>query len=162
MYIKQSDLLRGLDKKFLIHFFEASIKETHSAGSILFREGDSSDYFFILLKGSIRLELGKLGRTTYLVNHAGEAFGWSALVGRDVYSASAICLKDTMIMKFKNKHIREITASDSFNGMKFYKRLARMLGNRLIHSYHVESETIPDNLMYSFGSGQEIKSYAAL
>jgi hypothetical protein len=34
-----------------------------------------------------------------------------------------------------------------------------MLGNRLIHSYGLETDTGSDELKYSFGTGQDIESY---
>jgi CRP/FNR family cyclic AMP-dependent transcriptional regulator len=159
MYFKQSDLLWGLDKHFIQEFIETSMKETHPKGFMLFEEGDPADFFFILVKGSIRLKLGKPGRTTYLINHAGEAFGWSGLVGLQKYSTSAEFLKESMVMRFAKEFVQEITEDNPLNGMKFYRRLARMLGDRLIHSYHHETYTIPDGLNYSFGTGQDIESY---
>ena len=113
----------------------------------------------ILVKGIIRLFPGEQNGTTYLVNHAGEAFGWSSLVGMDNYSASAECMEESMVMLFDKNSIRVLTEADPLNGMRFYRRLARMLGNRLIHSYHYVTDTVPDGLDYSFGSGQSVKSY---
>jgi CRP-like cAMP-binding protein len=159
MYIKQSDLLLGLDKHFIQKFVETGIKETHPKGFKLFLEGDPAEYFFIMVKGGIRLSLGNQNRTTYLVNHAGEAFGWSSLVGMDKYTASAECVKETMVIRFTREFFTDIVEADPVNGMHFFKHLARMLGNRLIHSYHLESETVSDGLEYSFGSGQSIGSY---
>ncbi len=112
-----------------------------------------------MVKGSIRLKPGEQDKTTYLVNHAGEAFGWSSLVGMDKYTASAQCLKETMFMRFTKEFVQEITEADPVNGMRFYRRLARMLGNRLIHSYRHETDAVPDGLKYSFGTGQNIESY---
>ena len=161
MYIKQSELLWGLDKHFIQEFIEPAIKETHPKGFMLFKEGDPADCFFILVKGSIRLSLGKQKRTAYLVNHAGEAFGWSSLVGLDKYSASAECLKESMVMRFPKEIIETVTEADPLNGVKFYRRLARMLGKRLIHSYQLETDVVSDGLEYSFGTGQNIESYTA-
>jgi CRP/FNR family cyclic AMP-dependent transcriptional regulator len=162
MYIKQSDLLWGLDKHFILEFTKLGMKETRPKEFMLFKEGDPADFFFILVKGGIRLSLGEESRTTYLVNHAGEAFGWSSLVGLQKYTASAVCLKETMVMRFAKESIEVVTEADPLNGMQFYRRLAQMLGNRLIHSYHLETENVSDGLEYSFGTGQNIKSYTTL
>jgi CRP-like cAMP-binding protein len=159
MYIKQSDLLWGLDKHFIQEFIETGMKTTHPKGFKLFNVGDTADLFFILVKGSITLNLGEQNRTTYLINHAGEAFGWSSLVGLEKYTASAECIEESMVIRFAKEFIDDVTEADPVNGMKFYRRLARMLGNRLIHSYRLETDTGSDELKYSFGSGQDIESY---
>ncbi|SDP54791.1 Crp/Fnr family transcriptional regulator [Desulforhopalus singaporensis] len=159
MYLQQSDLLWGMDKEFVQKFIGSGMKETHPKGFKLFQEGEPAEFFFIMVKGSIRISLGEHGRTTYLVNHAGEAFGWSSLVGMKSYTASAQCLKETTFIRFTKEFVDEIVEEDPVNGMKFYKRLAGMLGNRLIHSYHLEPADLSDGLEYSFGSGKDIESY---
>jgi len=159
MYIKQSELLWGLDHHFIREFIESAMKKTHPEGYKLFGAGDPADFFFILVKGSIRLSVGEQDKTTYLVEHAGEAFGWSSLVGIPKYSASAECVKESMVMIFAKEFVQSVTDDDPVNGMRFYRRLARMLGNRLIHSYHLEVDGVTDGLQYTFESGEKIESH---
>ena len=159
MYIKQSELLWGLDHHFIRKFIESAMKKTHPEGYKLFGAGDPADFFFILVKGSIRLSVGEQDKSTYLVEHAGEAFGWSSLVGMPKYSASAECVKESMVMIFAKEFVQSVTDDDPVNGMRFYRRLARMLGNRLIHSYHLEVDGVTDGLQYTFESGEKIESH---
>ena len=159
MYIKQSELLWGLDNHFIKEFIESAMKKTHPEGYKLFSAGDSADFFYILVKGCIRLSVGEQNKTTYLVEHGGEAFGWSGLVGMPRYSASAECVKESMVMIFAKEFVENVTDSDPVNGMRFYKRLARMLGNRLIHSYHLEIEGVTDGLQYTFETEENIESH---
>lgn len=143
MYIKQSDLLWGLDNHFIKEFIDSAIKKTHPEGYKLFNAGDSAEFFYILLKGAVRLTIGEQNKTTYLVEHAGDAFGWSGLVGMPKYSASAECIKETMVLVFARDFIQSVAEADLENGMRFYRRLARMIGNRLIHSYRLIAEGVP-------------------
>ena len=158
MYIKQSELLWGLDNHFIKEFIESAMKKTYPEGYKLFSAGDPADYFFILMKGSVRLSGGEEDKTTYRVEHAGEAFGWSGLVGMPKYSASAECVKETMVMIFAKEFVQGVAEADPVNGMRFYRRLARMLGNRLIHSYNVEIEGVTDGLNYTFETAEPIDS----
>ncbi|MCP3890210.1 MAG: Crp/Fnr family transcriptional regulator [Desulfobulbaceae bacterium] len=159
MYIKQSELLWGLDNNFIKEFIESAMKKTHPEGYKLFSAGDSADFFYILLKGSIRLSVGEQDKTTYLVEHAGEAFGWSGLVGIPKYSASAECAKESMVMVFAKEFVQNVTDADPENGMRFYRRLARMIGNRLIHSYHLEIDGVTDGVQYTFESKESIEPH---
>lgn len=159
MYIKQSELLWGLDNHFIKEFIDSAMKKTHPEGYKLFSAGDPADFFFILTKGSIRLSVGDEDKTTYLVEHAGEAFGWSGLVGMPKYSASAECIKESMVMVFVKEFVQSVTDADPVNGMRFYRRLARMLGKRLIYSYNLEIEGITDDLEYTFETGETIESH---
>ena len=159
MYFKQSDLLWGLDNHFIKKFIESAMKKTHPKGYKLFNAGDTADFFFIMMKGSIRLSIGELKRTTYLVEHAGEAFGWSGLVGMPKYSASAECAEESMVMIFAKEFVQDVTDEDPVNGMRFYRRLARMLGKRLIHSYHHETDGVTDELQYTLETKENIESH---
>lgn len=140
MFVKQSDLLWGLDSQFIKKFISSAMKKTYPKGYTFFNAGDAADFFYILMKGSVRLGVGAHDKTTYLVEHAGEGFGWSGLVGMENYSASAECLEDSMVMIFAKEFVRDVTDDNPVDGMRFYRRLARMLGDRLIHSYRLDDE----------------------
>ena len=159
MYIKQSDLLWGLDNHFIKEFIASAMKKTHPEGYKLFNAGDSADLFFIMMKGSIKLSVGEQTKTTYLVERAGEAFGWSGLVGIPKYSASAECIEESMVMIFAKEFVQDNTDADPVSGMRFYRRLARMLGNRWIHTYHHETDGTADGLRYALETEEKIKPH---
>ena len=157
MYIKQSDLLWGLDHEFVKRITEATVKETYKEGDRLFKEGDPADFFFILLRGRVKLSIGREEQRVHTVNHAGEAFGWSSLVGRDTYSAGAECREPTLLTKIDRETLEEILESDPKNGSQFMKRLCRMLGNRLIQAYTMLSSNQQAEEFQSFGTGQIVE-----
>jgi CRP-like cAMP-binding protein len=159
MYIKQSDLLWGLDNSFIKEFIESAMKKTYPKGYQLFNAGDDAELFYIMMKGSIRLSIGEQSKTTYIVEHAGEAFGWSGLVGMPKYSASAECIEESMVMVFAKDFVQDVTDADPVNGMRFYRRLARMLGNRLIHSYYLDTEKAADQPLQTQETGKSLESH---
>ena len=150
MFVKQADLLWGLDNHFIKEFIASSMKKTHPEGYKLFNVGDAADFFYILIKGKIRLSVGEQNKTTYIVDHAGEAFGWSGLVGMPKYSASAECVEESIVMVFAKEFVQEVTDADPVNGMRFFRRLARMLGNRLIHNYQHETVGAVGEMQFTF------------
>lgn len=152
MYIKQSELLWGLDNHFIKEFIDSAMKKTYPEGYKLFSAGDPADFFYILMRGSIRLSIGEEDVVTYIVEHGGEAFGWSGLVGMPKYSLSAECAAESMVMIFAKDFVQSVADADTENGMRFYRRLARMLGKRLIHSYGIIMEGVTDDLHYSLAT----------
>lgn len=158
MFIKQADLLWGLDKGFIKKIMDVAHKETHEVGTHLFKEGDTADRFFMLLKGRVRLLVSPSELHVHIVARAGETFGWSSLVGRDHYSATGECVEETMLMRFDCKDIIALCENDPVNGMAFYKHLAGTLGNRLINSYQVDHIHTEQDKTRSFGTGQMIDS----
>jgi len=115
---------------------------------------DPADWFYILLTGRIKLSLGQTGQVVYVVSHAGEAFGWSSLVGRPSYSASAECLAASKLLKFDRQKLEKIIEKDPQNGMTLFKSLATILGNRLLHGYAAGFRETRANEFTSFGTGQ--------
>ena len=135
MFIQQTDLFRGMNKGFVKEVFDLTTKESFEKGDVLFSEGDDANQFYILLKGRIRLGTRETGQVVHTVSRPGEAFGWSSLVGRDVYSASAECLIPTKLIRIDRDEFQRILEKDPTNGLAFFKRLAGALGERLISSY---------------------------
>ena len=154
MYFKQKDILGAMNKGFVKKVMDISKPESHREGEFLFRKGDLANQFYVLLKGRIKLILGETGHIVYVVSHAGEAFGWSSLTGRDTYSAAAECLAKTKVLKWNRQDLQEVIEKDTADGMAFYKRLSELLGNRLVQSYMVISSTLGSEVYPSFGTRQ--------
>lgn len=154
MLLKQADLFWGLGKAFVKQVLEKAEKETHPAGTILFAEGEKATHFYTLIKGRISLGIGASGRTVFLINRAGESFGWSSLVDRDVYSATAECLEPTTIIKFDRESFSQTLLEYPSDGLGLMKRLAAMLGYRLLKSYEALSSKNREEASRSYGTGQ--------
>lgn len=160
MYFKQSDLFWQLDHDFVKKVMGYGVKQKHAAGVFLFHEDEPASHFFMLIKGHIRLVIGKEAQVVHTVCHSGECFGWSALLGRDTYSASAQCIAQSELMLFKAEQLNQIIEADPANGLLFMKRLAGILGGRLLQNYRMISTTPSTEATLSFGSGQVIETAA--
>ena len=160
MYFKQGDIFWGMNKKFVGDVMKAASTESYGQGDVLFRKGDPADHFFILTKGQIKLSIGDNGYSVYVVSKAGEAFGWSSLIGRDAYSATGECLSATSLLKISGEKLQKILEKDTANGMVFYKRLSGILGHRLLQSYKMISSAAQADTSMSFGTGQVVTSEA--
>ena len=157
MQVKQADILFGLDKGFIARLMEAGVKSTFEQGTVLFNEGNPTLHFYILVKGRIKLSIGEGKNSIYMINHGGEAFGWSALTGRNLYTASATCIAPSTLFVFDRDKIEPIMAKDTQNAMLFYKNLALTLGNRLtmISSHLADHLAVSDKISYGTGQVQE-------
>jgi CRP-like cAMP-binding protein len=162
MYFQQADLLRGMGKEFLKQFMDNTVKETHRKGYFLFREGNRATHFYILLKGRVKLTIGDTGHTVYTIDHPGEAFGWSSLLGREVYSASAECRESTKLLRIDVKKLQGILEKDPANGLIFFKHLSAALGNRLLQTYRMVSTASQMGISPSFGTGDVLESETML
>ena len=138
--IDQGNLIWGLPHLFIKTFRDITIKRTYEKGQKVFNEGDKAAFFYTLIQGRVKLSLGETGQEVYIVDQAGEVFGWSSLMDRSHYSASAECLEPTDLLLIEKEKLERILTSDPANGMLFYKNLSQTLGNRLLNSYKIISE----------------------
>jgi len=161
MYIQQSALFWDMDKDFVKDMMGITVRETYQPGDFLFREGDPADHFYILIKGRVKLTVGETGPVVYTVDSAGEAFGWSSLIGREFYSASGECLETTVLDNFHRGEFHKVIEKYPGPGLIFFKRLAGLIGNRLLWSYKMITSTAKSDASFSFGSGQIQESEAA-
>jgi CRP-like cAMP-binding protein len=134
--LKQGDLFWGMDSSFVKQVMEEAEKVTFKEGELLFKEGDPADYMYVLIKGRVKLSLENVtGTVIYVANEAGEVIGWSAVLDRDEYTASAKCADDASMLKFEKRNFLEKLSEVPESGAILYKRLARMLGERLLSLY---------------------------
>lgn len=151
MYLKQKELLWELDHEFIKELMNIAAKESHDKGAFIFHQGDSADHLYILTKGCVRLRFEEISQPVYVVNHPGEIFGWSSIVGRGGYSVSAECLEPSVLNKVNKGDLLKLVNQNKENGIIFYKKLSEMLGNRLLHLYMAATQ---QQFSVSDGSGQ--------
>lgn len=135
MYIKMSDFFMGMGRDFTMEVLDIAEKLSLQEKDVLFKEGDPAGHFYVLLKGRVKLSLGEIGPVVYMVRQPGEIIGWSGLIARDTYSAGAECMEATHLLKFNRDVFLKILSKYPQNEALLFRRLAEMLGNRLLELY---------------------------
>ena len=129
-------------------------KESYGAGETVFSEGDAAEHLYVLIEGRVQIIIGELGHIVYIVSKGGEAFGWSTLVGRQHYSATAECLEPTTLLKFDRQRFQQVLENDPISGQILYKGLAKTLAKRLLETYKMIAALSASGANIVSGSGQ--------
>jgi CRP-like cAMP-binding protein len=132
-YLAQRDLFLGMDIEFVKKITELSEHISYKKGDIVFDIGEPADYFFVLLKGSVNMEREK--DKWHTAQNPGEIFGWSSLIGREVYAAYAVCITDSDILKIEKEAFVELLDSSPEDKATLYEHLSIMLGSQLLEVY---------------------------
>jgi CRP-like cAMP-binding protein len=154
MYVQQANFFFGTSMTFANEIMKTAVRESHPTGTVIFKEGEVADHFYVLLEGRVRISIGESGHVVYIVSSGGEAFGWSSLVGRERYTASAECVEPTALMSFERERFQQVLAKDPVNGMTLYKGLANTLAGRLLETYRMISGLSLSEKTIASGSGQ--------
>ena len=146
MFIREIDLFKGMGIEVIDEIFQISVVESCSAGDILFKQGDPAHNFYLLEQGEIRLTVGEEGHIGFTMS-PGDAFAWSSIVGRDVYTATAECKLPSKLIKIETDKLDKIFEKYPASGLIFFKRLARVMGERLINTY--------DTILSAYKGGEQ-------
>lgn len=160
MLLKQADLFFGLSNDFVEHVMARAEKKVFDKGQFIFHEGQAAQHFYTLVEGCVKLRMGISGGCVFIINHLGESFGWSSIVMREEYSASAECSEPTTVMEFDRDNLSEILMNYPTDGLVFMKQLAAMLGQRLIYSYRMANSALGASEHQSHGSGDLMEAPA--
>lgn len=142
MYVTQKELFKNLEHDFIKQLMHVAENESRQKDEMVFREGEPATHIYFLIKGKVKLTIGEIEHPVYTAIHPGEIFGWSSVVGREAYSASARCLGPTLLRKIDKELLFDLLAKNEHNGMLFYRKLTETLGNRLLYSYSLATQYI--------------------
>lgn len=114
-------------------------EETYDRGTLLFREKDPADAFYILQKGSVELffaveveyhpELRKELR--FRVIYPGESFGISAFIEPHILTSSARALEPSQVIKIDAAPILELCQKDDKLAYALIYQVAKVAMDRL-------------------------------
>ena len=135
MDVQKAKLLRGLSRDCITDILDIAVQESYGEGACLFLRGDLAGHFYFLLMGRVKLHLGETGKVVHHVSRPGEIIGWSGLVGREAYSASAECAMPTELHKIEVGNLRKVMEKNPRDGFVFFENLSMILGDRLLQSY---------------------------
>ena len=137
MHIDQADLFEGMERLFIRGFMALTAREEYRKGDFIFHAGDKAEFFYTLIEGCVRLSIGVDEIEVYTVDHSGEAFGFSSILDRNYYFASASCLEPTQLLKIEGKSLNQFLQDHPKNSSIFYKRIANRLAQRLVECYKI-------------------------
>ena len=117
-------LLRGLDPHY-VHKLAALASEAHYApGQVIFKENDTVRLFYLILSGSVVLEIeGSAQQIETEIRDGGDGMGWSALLGYEPKHLQARTLTDVRVVAFEGKRLRKACDNDPAFGCALMKRL---------------------------------------
>jgi CRP-like cAMP-binding protein len=135
MIIREMDLFEGASDEIEHELVKIMEDESYHAGDVIINEGDPADNFYVLQTGALNVKVAGATQTTQVAIRRGEAVGWSSLAGRDTYTASVECAEPSRVWKINKDKLDQILRRHSTFGLLFYKRLAGLVGERLIRCY---------------------------
>jgi CRP-like cAMP-binding protein len=125
--------LEGVTEDELHQIASVAQLAEYPAGRTLFREGEQLSCIFLVVEGSVALELPVPGRGYKRLHTvgAGELLGWSPLLNQLPMTATARSLAPTQVVALDARQILALCHHDPRFGLAFMQRTALALAKRL-------------------------------
>jgi CRP-like cAMP-binding protein len=135
--LEKVKLFNGLEKDHLRLISPKFERRTLANDAIIFGQGDSADYLYILLSGSVSIRFKPPDGETINVSDIqdGDVFGWSAALGRDVYTSCAITTSPCELVSISGEELRALCSTHPEIGVVVLERLATVIAERLKNTH---------------------------
>ncbi len=135
MFIREAELFKGMPGHVQTEITDISKEEVLSVGHVLFKQGDTADYLYIMQEGLIEITVQAEERMIFSVDEFDSVFGWSALVEPRRYTATAKCKKNSKVVKIDGDRLMRIFQNHPVEGLGVMRRLAGIVAGRLMGCY---------------------------
>ena len=101
-------------------------------GELIFHEADHSSLFYLLVSGTVALEITDPGRPVRVATlYAGEVLGWSSLTNSDGKQFQARALEGVHALAFDGSRLRHACEEDYAFGFMLMRAVLAVMTGRL-------------------------------
>ena len=131
--LRESEYLHGLAEEDLQQLAGAAQLVEFAEGAVIFREGDSAEKSYLIVSGSVSLEICTPGIGCRRISTIGKGqlLGWSPVVDNVQLSATARAITDVTMIGLPKDAVRALCEQSPRFGYLFMKGIAKVLARRL-------------------------------
>ena len=131
--LKKINLFETLLEHELAKIDKICRSETIAKDSVIFKEGESGDRCYVIVKGEVRISkfIPNIGEEALAVLKAGDTFGEMALIDNFPRSAYAIANNDSELLSISKTELDKILIMDHELGYKLLWAFTKNLSRRL-------------------------------
>ena len=130
--MKRAKILKELDEhqmNLLRPLFEPF---SCPAGDVILQQGAPAQYLYLVVSGTVEMSFKPYDGHSITVSHVerGGLFGWSAVVGSEKYTSSAIAIEDVEAFRIRGSELRKYCVEHPEEGKDILERLADGVSSR--------------------------------
>ncbi len=130
--LTEHPFLEGLPEKYLDVLARLAFEVRFDPDETIFREGDPSSLFYLILSGKVALEMGAPGRQIIIQTlEGGDELGWSSLLENTTKQFRARCLEPVHALAFDGARVVNLCEEDHEFGYEIMRRALALVAERL-------------------------------
>ena len=109
----------------------------YHAGTVLFEQGEPAIFLYLILAGEVAIRFKPDDGQTLTIARVrdGDLVGWSAVIGRRLYTSTAICNEHTSLLRVRGADLQTLRVLHPETGIMVIERLATVVAPRLQGSH---------------------------
>jgi CRP-like cAMP-binding protein len=124
--VNRVTILKGLDVdqiELLKPLFE---KFSCSPSTVIFQQGEKAEFLYLLIDGKVDMSFKPYDGIPITVSHVGKGglFGWSAVLGSDKYTSTAVAIELVNAIRVHGSELRRFCQEYPEAGKDILERLA--------------------------------------
>ncbi len=106
------------------------------ARTLIIKQGDEAAYLYLITEGHVTLRYKPYDgpRITLTHLHAGDIFGWSAVIGHETYTSDAVSTTPIRTLRLRGEDLRQLCLTHPSEGGHILERLARAVSPRWVYA----------------------------
>lgn len=131
--LRSVKLLQGISENHLHQLAASAVAQHYAPGSTLFQENAVHHTFYLIVEGTVALDIHipRRGTKRVLSVGPGEILAWSAILGNGVMTTSAVTTAATSLIAWPAQKLLALCQADHEIGFLFMQRIAQALSRRL-------------------------------
>ena len=95
-------------------------------GTVIFQQGERADFLYLVINGKVDMSFKPYDGMPITISHVdkGGLFGWSAVVGSDTYTSSAVAIENVEAFRVHGSELRRFCREHPEAGENILERLA--------------------------------------
>jgi CRP-like cAMP-binding protein len=101
-------------------------------GTVIFQQGDRAEYLYLVIDGKVDISFKPYDGNPMTISHIdkGELFGWSAVVGSNTYTSTAMAIEGVKAYRIHGSDLLQFCREHPEAGKDILERLADGVASR--------------------------------
>lgn len=101
-------------------------------GTVIFQQGDQAEFLYLVIDGKVDMSFKPYDGIPITITHVskGGLFGWSAVVGSENYTSTAIAIENVEAFRVHGSELRKFCRENPEAGKDILERLADGVSSR--------------------------------
>ena len=126
-------VFKNLDEKYMDLLKPLFESFSCNAGITVLQQGSPAEYLYLVISGAVEMTYKPYDGVLITVSHVEKdgLFGWSAVVGSEKYTSSAIAIEKLEALRIRGSELRKLCLEHPDAGKEILDRLASSVSGRL-------------------------------